>query len=307
MYLMIIIALTPANVYAMLNEPTPSNLGIPDDCSADFVVFGDSQGSFGYIWPVAPSFDNLVSVLNQIDAPLAFHVGDMYVGDSFWAPSVNQQAGSFKRDIEQLEIPLYHVMGNHDANGKGWAVTRDNFFPDKKTYYSFENDESHFIVLDAYMADAWSSISDDQMIWLEDDLRRNTKTHVFVFVHAPLYSMGWHKGTSLDADIEQRDRLADLLEQYQVDVVFNGHEHFYASFEYGDIMQVTTGGAGAKLRSPATYDELIEEYDYDASEITRWKAVKQLHYVCVDTNETYIKISAYNLEGELIDQFTLPT
>ena len=127
---MIIVSLTPANVYAMMNEPTPSNLGVPDDRSADFIVIGDSQGSFGYIWPVAPSFDSLVSILNQIDAPFAFHVGDMFVGDSFWAPSVDQQARAFQEDIAQLNIPLYQVMGNHDANGKGWAISQDIFFPD---------------------------------------------------------------------------------------------------------------------------------------------------------------------------------
>ncbi len=307
MCIMVIISLAPTSIYAAINEPVPINLGVPENCSADFIVIGDSQGSFGYVWPVSPSFNSVVSVLNQIDAPFALHVGDMYVGDSFWAPGVDQQAKAFKEDIAQLDIPLYHVMGNHDAGGRGRVISRDNFFPNENTYYSFENSDSHFVVLDAFMADSWSTISDEQMEWLEDDLRKNTKPHIFVFVHAPLYSLGWHRGTSLDADIELRDRLVSLLEQYEVDVIFNGHEHFYASFEYGEILQVTTGGAGGKLRSPASYNDLIEEYGYDANEITRLKTVKELHYVCVDTTETHITISAYNLEGDLIDQFSIPT
>ncbi|UCG83380.1 MAG: metallophosphoesterase [Dehalococcoidia bacterium] len=285
----------------------PPDPSAPDDCTADFIVFGDSQGSFGYIWPVAPSFDNMVSLLNEMDAPFAVHVGDMYVGDSFFAADVDKQAATFQKDVAKLVMPLYPVMGNHDAQGKGWIVARDIFFHGDRTYYSFDNGDSHFIILDAYIPDSWSSISDEQIRWLEDDLRRNTKPHIFVFVHAPLYPLGWHKGTSLDLDIELRDRLASLLIEYQADVIFNGHEHFYASFEYGGLMQVTTGGAGAKLRTPAQYDELIEEYGYTADEITRWKAVKELHFVCVNTTGTHIEVSAHNLEGDLIDQFVLPS
>jgi hypothetical protein len=297
----------PAYVLAQINEPTPADPAAPATSEADFVVFGDSQGSIGWIWPVAPSFSDVVSVVSQIDAPMAFHVGDMYVGDSFIDGDVERQAGVFLAAAADLDMPLYTTMGNHDASGRGWQVTKDIVFRGARTYYSFDSDDSHFVVLDAYLPGSWSAITGEQLAWLEQDLRANTRPHVFVFVHPPLYSLGWHKGTSLDAHPGSRDELASLLLEHEVDIVFNGHEHFYASFGYGGLMQITTGGGGAKLRSPAPFEELEADYGYDPDKITRWKAQKQLHYVCVDTSSEGIAVSAYDLEGALIDHFVLPS
>ncbi len=146
------------------------------------------------------------------------------------------------------------------------------------------------------------------MAWLENDLTTTVKPHIFVFVHPPLYPTGPHLGESLDIDIEVRDRLAALLTEHQVDAVFCGHEHFYSSFEYRGLMQVTTGGAGAQpLYDYADLEDLTEEneYGYSLDEITRWKAVKAFHYVVVEVKGNEVEIAAYDLEGYLIDLFSL--
>ncbi len=300
-----IILTTPHYVAAQINESLPPNYGVPEGSKADFVVFGDSQGSFGYVWPVAPNFDNMLRLINEIDVPMAVHLGDFYVGDSFMAMNVDSQAKRFLSDMDVLDITWWPVMGNHDAAGNGWGVTKDIIFQGGNTYYSFDTEDSHFVVLDAFMPGYEHRISKEQLAWLEKDLDRTTKPHIFVFAHAPLYSLGDHFGGSLDGDTELRNRLADMLVEKGVDVFFNGHEHSYASFEYRGLMQITSGGAGGHLRSLATFEELGEKYDYDLDEITRFKTIKTLHYVCVTTTEDQIEISAYDLEGILIDQFTL--
>jgi len=290
---------------ALLVDSWPLYPGAEDDGETNFTVFGDSQGQIAFLWPISGRFDNVIERVNETDAELSFHVGDMYFGDDWWAMSVEAQANRLNDAIDDLDIPLYPVMGNHDARGSGWEVTRERIFRDDRTYYSLNKGDCHFVVLDAFMPGFENSISEEQITWLEDDLANVGKPHIFVFVHAPLYPVGGYFGEALDTDPELRDRLVSLFVQHGVDAVFCGHEHFYASFEYNRIMQITTGGAGGELRSPADLEELIDEFGYSAAQIDRYVTAETHHYVYVSTNKEGIEISVYDLDGDLIDRFDI--
>jgi len=274
------------------------------------VVFGDSQvgdkSFFARLLYPEDKFGSLIDEVNATGAQIAFITGDLYRAGPDHDEYSEGEADDFLEAVANLRAQWYPVMGNHDAVGADWAVTRELVFGGQSTYYSFDQGDSHFIVLDAYMPDAWSSISEEQMAWLEDDLTTTVKPHIFVFVHPPLYPTGPHLGDSLDIDIELRDRLAALLTEHQVDAVFCGHEHFYCSFEYRGLMQVTTGGAGAQpLHAYEEFDDLEEEYGYRFDEIGRWKVVRAYHYVVVEVKGNEVEITAYSLDGYLIDQFSL--
>ncbi|MCK4221946.1 MAG: metallophosphoesterase, partial [Dehalococcoidia bacterium] len=173
-------------------------------------------------------------------------------------------------------------------------------FEGKPTYYSFDVDDCHFAILDAYMPDDWSSLSPEQMAWLEDDLENTGKSHTFVFLHPPLYPV-CVPGFSLDTDPEVRDQLAALLVQHEVDAVFVGHEHLYSTLRYQGLAQIITGGAGAETHPP-----LLEEYlPYNLDELSRYKALSTHHYVVVQVKGEEVSIVAYDLQGEVIDQFRL--
>jgi len=303
--LLLLVDVSHSLAKAIFVEPWPDNPGLPADRRGDFLVFSDSQGSFDPIWTISPHFDEMLGLLNGMDAKMAFHVGDMYTGDGTFASNVNNQAEWFLEDMQLFQIPWYPVMGNHDARGDGWQVTKEMIFEGGSTYYSFDQGNSHFVVLDAFMPGYEESLSPDQLGWLEEDLSSTLQPHIFVFVHAPLYSLGVHKGESLDKYPTMRNRLASLLVEYGVDIVFCGHEHFYACFEYDGLVQVTTGGAGGKLTSPASMHELTTDYGYDPSRIGRLRTQKSLHYVCVSTDANQITVTAYDLEGAIIDRFSV--
>lgn len=286
-------------------ESWPEDAAAPADCQADFIVFGDSQGSFSLFWTISPNYENMLGLMNEIDANMAFHVGDMYVGDTFFASGVEKQAEWFLEDMETFDIPWYPVMGNHDAEGKGWDVTKEMIFEDRNTYYSFDQGDNHFIILDAFMPGYENTLSEEQFKWLQNDLATTIQPNIFVFVHAPLYPLGWHLGGSLDKDVIFRDRLASLFVDSGVDIVFCGHEHFYASFEYCGLMQVTTGGAAAELKSPAEFGELTSEFGYTDEDITRWVAKETSHYICVSSTSDTITVTAFDVKGNIIDQFSL--
>jgi len=288
---------------ALLIESWPLYPGADDYGETNFAVFGDSQGQIAFLWPISSKFDTVVERVNETDAELSFHVGDMYFGDDWWAMSVEAQANQFNDAIEDLDIPLYPVMGNHDARGSGWDVTRERIFHDDLTYYSLNKGDCHFVVLDAFMPEYENSISEEQMAWLEDDLADTRKPHIFVFVHAPLYPVGGYFGEALDTNPELSDRLVSLFVQHGVDAVFCGHEHFYACFEYNGIMQITTGGAGGELRSPADMEELTDEFGYSGAQIDRYVTAEKHHFIYVNTTEEGIEVSVYDLEGDPIDHF----
>ena len=290
---------------ALLVDSWPLYPGAKDDGVTNFAVFGDSQGQIAFLWPISSKFDTVIERVNETDAELSFHVGDMYFGDDWWAMSVEAQANRFNDAIEDLDIPLYPVMGNHDSRGSGWEVTRERIFRDDRTYYSLDKGDCHFVVLDAFMPGYENSISEEQMAWLEDDLADTGKSHIFVFVHAPLYPVGGYFEEALDTDPQLRDRLVSLFVQYGVDAVFCGHEHFYACFEYNGLTQITTGGAGGELRSPADLEELIDEFGYSDTQIDRYVTAETHHYVYVNTTKEGIEVSVFDLDGGVIDRFDI--
>ena len=59
------------------------------------------------------------------------------------------------------------------------------------------------------------------------------------------------------------------------------------------------------LHDYKVYDDIVEELFYDADEITRYKGVKAFHYVVVDVNEFEVDVYAYDLDGLLIDSFSI--
>ncbi len=289
-------------------------IGVPVDppvnSESSFVVFGDAGIGYPSIFNkllYPEKLSALIEQVNAIEAPMAIVVGDMFAwGDVNNENDSKENAEEFLEIMANLNAEWYPVMGNHDAEGLTWAVTKDLIFDNQSTYYSFDSGDSHFIILDAYTPSAWASIPETQMAWLDYDLRTTAKPHIFVFLHCPLYPTGPHFGESLDTDVEVRDRLVAFLLAHDVDAVFCGHEHYYCSLEYQGLMQVTTGGAGTQpLGKYPDMDQLTEEYGYSVDQITRYIAVRSFHYVVVQVHGYDVEIKAYDLDGLLIDQFSL--
>ncbi|MDB6173937.1 MAG: hypothetical protein JWL59_3248 [Chthoniobacteraceae bacterium] len=155
-------------------------------------------------------------------------------------------------------IPIYPVIGNHDAdiaklpdypdafgayyffhvplNGPGaggWNLplgkekeVADRFLANVgDTYpslniYSWDYGPAHFVALDS---NSYSKVDDPKFrAWLENDLRTTKQPWKFVCFHAPAFH------TSREHYTEQKMRLLEpIFEQAGVDVVFAGHVHNY--------------------------------------------------------------------------------
>ncbi|WMV48261.1 hypothetical protein MTR67_041646 [Solanum verrucosum] len=133
------------------------------------------------------------------------------------------------------KIPIMVLEGNHEieeqAENQTFAAYRSRFaFPSKESgsssplYYSFNAGGIHFIMLGGYVA---YNKSDDQYKWLEKDLANVDRTITPWLVatwHPPWYST--YTAHYREAEC-MKVAMEELLYEYGVDLVFNGHVHAY--------------------------------------------------------------------------------
>ncbi len=92
-------------------------------------------------------------------------------------------------------------------------------------YYSFNYGTSHIVVLDTNDATD-KGLGEKQLEWLKADLAAKNSKYTFVMMHKSMYSSGSHTN---DAEIvAMRAQLVPIFAQYNVDIVFGGHDHTYA-------------------------------------------------------------------------------
>jgi 3',5'-cyclic AMP phosphodiesterase CpdA len=132
---------------------------------------------------------------------------------------------------------LHTVPGEHDViDGPGAEYFKRFGAPsDNRGYYSFDHDGVHFIALINVMnfkANGLGGLGDDQLQWLENDLKgRSSSTPIVVFAHMPLWTIyePWGWGTA-DAD-----QAMSFLKRFGSVTVLNGHIHQIVQRVEGNI------------------------------------------------------------------------
>ena len=205
-------------------------------------------------------------------------------------------------------VPLYPVLGNHERNADHYYRYMD--LPAPEYYYAFKYGNAMFYMLDSNKKlDSQS----EQYLWLESQLKelqrkREQKTSdvvwTFVSFHHPVFSSDendygdlW-KGKSTWGDLRLRE-LTNLFDQYEVDIVWNGHIHSYErtwpllksqAQESGGTTYIVTGGGGGGLEQ--------------AGPIRPWfqnNVRRGHHFVFAAVNGATLEFKAFDLEGRLFD------
>ena len=176
-----------------------------------------------------------VELMNTQKVDFLVELGDLKDQNN---PPVEQKTITYLRAVEKIfqkfKRPTYHVLGNHDMH----SISKEQFLTNientsispSKSYYSFDFNGVHFVVLDAnYSSDDtdynhgnfdWTdtNIPLVELNWLRQDLAA-TRGPTIVFMHQLLDSTG-PVYVNNSADIRQ------ILEQSgKVTAVFQGHHH----------------------------------------------------------------------------------
>lgn len=172
------------------------------------------------------------------------------------------------RDL-MTQVPFFATLGNHEYyTNSGLPSLAGREVPpcgvaaaDQGRYYSFDWGNVHFVALDSNDPLTNSIAGTCGMLdWLASDLQATRKFWRVVFFHHPPYATGKHQDEPEAGMVRQA--IVPILEQYGVQLVFNGHEHTYertypllggqvVDAANGGIVYVTSGGGGADT---ATYD-----------------------------------------------------
>lgn len=248
----------------------------PDQIEFDFVVFGDTRTNRGVHHEVA---DRIVA----LEPDFVLHTGDMV--ESGWN---NVQWGIFFKVEQELlaNFPFFPALGNHEDD----SLLYFNFFhlPNNERWYAFDYGHARFISL---QVDGYGdySVGSEQYVWLEETLAATTQRWILAFFHFPAYS-------SLDEEpyeVNVREALGPLFEQYGVQIAFSGDHHSYQRSVANGVTYIVTAGGGAPLYEITEPDQYLVSYlnDYHVT------------YVTID-GDTLTSV-VVTRDGEEFDRFTL--
>jgi alkaline phosphatase len=136
-----------------------------------------------------------------------------------------------RRILSKLKSQVYHLVGNHDLKN----ISEKEFLKlinQQSSYYSFDKEDYHFIVLDTLSKKNKSlNIDQTQLAWLKRDLA-STKKKTIIFTHYSLADQDlkgnpWFEGAPDFCLVKNRKEVRKILEDSKkVLAVINGHLHW---------------------------------------------------------------------------------
>jgi len=265
-----------------------------------FVAFGD----------LGRATDAQLQIASRVDAlrpDLAIVTGDVIYERGEAESITPQYFRVYRATISR--IPFYPTLGNHDVGTFSGQPYLDAFHlptgPGHERYYSFDYSNAHFTCLEVTRED----VEPDQEMraWLDADLAATEKTWKFVFFHVPMVSNSGSHGD----DPTIAAALDPILSARGVDLVFQGHNHFYSRsypirrgepvvadqdpryVNPGAPIYVVTGGGGQTLEplGPRGREEAFDKSAY--------------HVVSVNVFRNLLSLTAFEADGTVFDAMTV--
>ncbi len=174
-----------------------------------------------------------------LESQFVVHNGDMV---QEYPDNLERFYKSMDESLEQVRacgIEPYYVAGNHDIGDKpdptapASHVSREvlDWYHQRfgKSWYSFDQGDCHFVVLNSQIMNGMLPDVTEQEAWIEKDLAEHAKKRIFILLHMPPYlfdetepSMGHYDNLANPA----RTWLLDLVRVYKVEMLVAGHVHF---------------------------------------------------------------------------------
>ena len=236
-----------------------------------FGVLGDSRGGHNI-------HKTLLKIAKQWNAQLVINTGDIITH-----PGHPQEWSDFWKIVGKQPFPYLLTVGNHDVDSKQteemWKKQVN--LPGNELYYSYEKDDTLFVILDSMIPGEEKRITGKQWRWLKKTLNPKKYKYQFVFLHHPLFTEPnfKHHKSSLDQYPNHRDKLHKLMVQKKVTAVFVGHEHTYHRMKKNGINYIITGGGGAILYSGFCHIVIVNIDDGHANaRVIDWKGITRFDY-----------------------------
>lgn len=173
----------------------------------------------------------------------------MVTGDGIDSPSKNDAKELFSM-LNEMKFPWYFSLGNHDTTTSGY-LKKDKFVELlKESNQSYVFDEAYYsfvpkkgfkvIVIDGAKNRGISmngNIPEEQLKWLDEELKNSKKDVVLIFLHFPLlepFPSSHHR-------ILNADEFYAVLDKYKNPIaLFTGHYHTTKITKSGNILHVSS-------------------------------------------------------------------
>lgn len=200
-------------------------------------------------------------------------------------------------------VPFMPTIGNHDIRtqqGSNYvnALSLPMNGPpgEEKRNYSFDYGNIHFVMIDgntfeeAYET-TYSNAPDRRpavISWLTNDLHNTTQTWKIASFHQPPYtSRGPHPDTA-----PMKDYISPILEQYGVQIAFQGHNHFYERINpINGVYYFTVGSGGFSSHA------LTEQREFSFTVISNYD------FLVFDVDGSHLKLRNINQYGVEQDSY----
>lgn len=189
--------------------------------------------------------------------------------------------------VDEAGVEVVASLGNHDVE----SDTRRRLVTEElgidHDWYRTEIGEVVVLVLSGNRVGA-----EEQSTWLEAELEESAEEMVLAVFHQPAFSCSNHGSTQAVID-----RWVPLFEEYDVDLVLNGHDHNYQRHQRSGVTYVVTGGGGADLYEmescPEGTDPPIVSNDF------------QHHFLVMSVGPDRVDVEARSVGGDALDSFTV--
>lgn len=168
------------------------------------------------------------------------------LGDNIYPNGVDsvddpQWKTKFEQPYQDLEIPFYPCLGNHDyfgdVNAQFEYASKNSRWKFPGRYYRYSTCLADFFVIDA---EKWD---EEQEGWLREQLVLSMAPWKIVYGHRPIFSHGGHGDTKT-----LKNKLLPILEG-KVDFYLSGHDHHLEYISKGVRPDFIISGAAAENRT----------------------------------------------------------
>ena len=234
--------------------------------------------------------DAMSALIDSHDPRMMVYGGDLV--DSWMYADWDEQWFRPNQNALNATVPWVNATGNHEK----WlsfnevmaftqAPNRDGDDPTGNGgYYSFDYGDTHILILNNEMDDSPGS---DQWNFAAADLAASKRQWKIVAFHQPAYG-GIVGGDNPD----MQAMTTQIFETNGVDIVLNGHNHYYEHNLVNDIHHMVLGTFGVEPQTP-----LVAPYTV-YSEMTR-------NFGMIETTATSLTLTTYRENGTVIETIEL--
>jgi hypothetical protein len=237
-----------------------------------FAVAGDMRSFVGSAPAGKSYFDGACQALHELGA-----------GEFMVSPGDCDPPGPVRAAIDRYlgtNYLWFPVAGNHETESvrtmdwlRHWAqggiphLVRHGPPGAENTTYSFDFNDSHFVMLNEYYDGSSETVRKDDLPeaaleWLEEDLANNHQPLAWVVGHKPIKSLPdmdtsrlRHAADSVSTNSAHLDKFLQILEKHQVRAYICGHTHSSSVAKVRGVWQLDSGHArgGGDVGAPSTF------------------------------------------------------